>query len=105
MKFSELAEKLGLSNDEFFELVELFLETSATDLSKLQAAIDEGNAQKAVEVAHSIKGACGNMGFMEAYEAAKEIEEDARNRGLEDIGKAVEVLREKLDVITELARS
>jgi HPt (histidine-containing phosphotransfer) domain-containing protein len=105
MKFSELAEKLGLTNDEFLELVELFLETSATDLSRLQAAIDEGDPQKAAEVAHSIKGACGNMGFMEAYEAAREIEEGARNQSLENISKSVQVLRERLDVITELARS
>ena len=104
MKFSELAENLGLGEDEFLEMVELFLDTSASDLSKLQAALDQENAQGVVEAAHSIKGASITMGFVEAHEAAKEIEENARNDNLETIADYLQVLKKKLDEIAEVAQ-
>ena len=105
MNFKELAVTLGLEEGEFLEIIELFLETTASDFNKLQSAIDEENVQKVVEIAHSIKGALGTLGFMEAYEAAKEIEEGARNdHHLEGITESAQVLKKKLDVIAELAR-
>jgi HPt (histidine-containing phosphotransfer) domain-containing protein len=102
--FKELAENLGLEEEEFLELVELFIETSASDIDRLESAIDEENAQEVAETAHSIKGASGNLGFREAQEAAKEIEEKARNERLEGITESVQVLKKKLDLIAELVR-
>ena len=104
MNLRELAENLGLEEDEFLELVELFVQTGMSDLDKLQSAVDEENVQKVAEAAHSIKGASGNLGFMEAHEAAKKIEEEARNDRLEGIAESAQVLKKKLDVIAELAR-
>lgn len=48
MNFRELAEDLGLEEDEFLELLELFIETSMFDLNKLRSTIKEGNAEGAV---------------------------------------------------------
>ena len=104
MNFKELAVNLGLEEGEFLEITELFLETTASDFSKLQSAIDEENVQKVVETAHSIKGALGNLGFMEAYDVAKEIEEGARNgHHLKGITESAQALKKKLDIIAELA--
>ncbi len=104
MKFSALAENLGLTEDEFLELVDLFLDTSASDLRRLQSAIDEGDIQKVFEVTHSMKEACGNMGFMKAHEVAKRIEEEAREMSAEQIGEAVQAFKEELGVVKKLAR-
>ncbi len=48
MNFRELAEDLGLEEDEFLELLELFMETSMSDLNKLQSTIKKGNAEGSV---------------------------------------------------------
>ena len=103
MNYKELAENLELEEDEFLELVELFLETSASDLSTLQSAIIEENAEKVIEAAHSIKGASGNMGLMDIFEAAKGVETRARDNDLEGIAESSQELKKKLDEIAVLA--
>ena len=101
MNFRELAEDLGLEEDEFLELLELFIETSMSDLNKLQSAIKEGNTEGAGSAAHSLRGAAGNLGLTEFREAVKEIEEKVINDRLEGIAEAVQVLEKKLGLITE----
>ena len=73
MNTRELAENIGIEEDEFLEMIELLIETCAVDFSKLQSAIDEGNEKEATEAAHSIKGASINFGLTEIYETAREI--------------------------------
>ena len=105
MNFKKLATNLGLKEDEFLEFVELFVEVGTSDLDKLQTAIAEGNAESAANAAHSIKGASGNLGFMELYEIAKEIEEKARNEILDGTIDAVRIIKEKLDLIVKTLKA
>jgi len=101
MNFKELAENLGLEKDELQEIVELFLETSDTDLHKLRSAIDQGDTQQVFEAAHSIKGASGNLGFMAISEVAKEVEMKAREKNLYGANEAVVNIKEELDRIDQ----
>ena len=75
MDFTANAEKLGLDLDEYKELAELFVEAEATEIEELQTAIDDADWETAAGIAHSIKGAAGNMNFMEIYQLALSIEE------------------------------
>ena len=59
MKVKALAENLGLEKDEFLDLVELFVKTSASNLTDLARAIETGNAEEVVKYSHSLKGAAG----------------------------------------------
>lgn len=104
MNFKELAKNLGLEEEEYLELIELFIETGMSDLDKLQSAIEEGNPEKAANAAHSIKGAASNLGLMEVYEVAKKIEKQTRNDRLEGIAESAQALKEKLNEIAGLAR-
>lgn len=104
MIFKELAKNTGLDEDEFLEMVELFLEVGSSDLNKLQTAIDEENVQEVIEAAHSITGASGNMGFMEIFELAKGVEVKAREDSLDGAAEAVKSIKEKLDLIAETLR-
>ena len=104
MDFKESRENLGMEEDEFQEIAELFLETSSADFGKLCSAIDKGDARLIVEAAHSIKGAAGNLGFQEVYETAKEIEEKAGNDRLEGIAEHARVLKKGLDIIADKVR-
>ncbi len=101
MNFNELAENLGLEEDEFLELVELFLETGLSDLSNLKDAIDAKNGPQVVETAHSIKGAAGNLGFMEIFEVVKDVEMKARANSLDGASEAVGNIQEKFDLLRE----
>ncbi len=99
MNFKELAKNLEMEEDEFLEMVDLFWETTSSDLGKLQSAVEEKEAQKVVKAAHSIKGAAANLGFFEIYEVAKRIEMDARENNLDEATGSVKTIKEKLDLI------
>ena len=99
MNFTALAENVGLEEDEFIEMAELFVETSVSDLQRLQSAVDQENMEEVLEAAHSIKGASGNMGFMEIYEVARGLEMNARENKLDGAVEAVGSIKEKLDLI------
>ncbi|RLB26429.1 MAG: hypothetical protein DRG66_06855 [Deltaproteobacteria bacterium] len=104
MNFRELAENLGIEEELYLELIELFIQTGTSDLDKVQSAVEEGNAEKAANAAHSIKGAASNLGLMEVYEVAKKIEKQTRNDRLEGIAESAQALKEKLNEIAGLAR-
>ena len=95
MKIQNIAEKLGLDVEDVNELLELYIETTSSDLEGLKAALDAGDQEKIHENAHSIKGASGNLGFTELYEAAKAIDDLARVNTLDGLEEMVEEFSEK----------
>jgi len=99
MNFKELAGNLGMEEDEYIEIVELFVETALADLDKLQSGIEKGNGEEAGNAAHSLKGSSGNLGFTDFYESAKLIEQKTREGSLDNIVEDVKLLRGKLDLI------
>jgi len=96
MKILELAENLGLEEDEFLEMLDLFVEVSISDLSRLKAAFEKGEEEEVVEASHSIKGAAINLGLDEIAEVAEGIETNARAGRLVGALEAAEVIRDKL---------
>jgi HPt (histidine-containing phosphotransfer) domain-containing protein len=80
MELKEYAENLGLDENDFKELTSLFIETTKSDLEKLKSAIETKDFTKAKEASHSIKGAAGNLGFMDIWEAASESEKASDNQ-------------------------
>ena len=104
MQIQNLAENLGLDVEDFNELFELYVETTSSELEELKAAIDAGDAEKAHEKAHSIKGSSGNLGFNELYESAKAIDDLARVNTLDGLEAMVQELNEKYEkVVAELS--
>ena len=101
MKLEELAENLEMEVDEFLEIMELFLKTSAFDLNQLESGIEEGDGQRVIIAAHSIKGAAVNLGLLEIYEAARKTEMEARENNLNGATVAARAIKEKIDRIAE----
>ena len=101
MDVKELSENLGLEEDEFLDLVKLFVETAASNLTELAKALETGDAEGVVKASHSLKGASGNLGFQEIYEFSKSIEVNARQGILKGSKEAVNSIREKLKLIEE----
>ncbi len=99
MDLTQLAENLGFELDEFIEVAELFVETSLEDLAMLRRAIAGGDADQVSKAAHSIKGAAGNLGFMDIYETAQRIDQRARKQVLDGAEEGVASIAAKLEQV------
>ncbi len=104
MNFKVLADNLGLKEEEYMELIDLFIEMGTSDLEKLQSAINEGNSENAADAAHSMKGAAGNLGIMDFYESASKIETGAREGKLQGVPEKVQALSKSLNELAALAK-
>ena len=101
MDMQELADHLGLEEEEFIVLIELFLETSVSDLSKMEEGLDQGDMGRIVEAAHSIRGASGNLGFAKIHQMANGVEMKARENSPDGLPEALREIREALDEVSE----
>jgi HPt (histidine-containing phosphotransfer) domain-containing protein len=100
MNFNEMAENIGLDEQDFREMAELFVSVGVTDLEKLRDAWASHNCQGVVMSAHSLKGASANLGFTEIYEIAKRVEADARSQKLDGADEAIGEIAQKLTSIS-----
>ena len=98
----ELAQNVGLEEEEFIELAEIFLETCVSDLDRLEHALAIEDAHGVSVAAHSIKGAAVNLGIDEVFELAKGIELRAGRNCFDESGKAVSALKENLCLLAEM---
>ena len=98
MDIKQISASYGLTVEEFRGILEVFVPTAQADIGKIGAARQKGDAG-AEEAAHSLKGAAGNLGFMEMSETARRVEINARNNDMAAIERALPVLAEQLEVI------
>lgn len=105
MNFKELAEKIGLEEDEYRELVELFMETGMADYDRLKTAFEAGDAQLVARIAHTIQGAAGNMGIMNVHEVAKRIELAAGENQMASVSAEVVSLNKLFDEVARFVQA
>jgi len=101
MNLKALGEEIGLEEDEYIELVELFLETGAADYEQLKSAFDANDAPQVARSAHTLSGAAGNLRIMNIHEAAKRIERAAGENRLASVSPDVDALKARF---AEIAR-
>lgn len=90
-------EQAGQDEQLLAELVQLFNDTSAEDLAKIQAALSAGDAQGMADAAHSIKGAAASLGIEDIRKTAHEIEKSGRNEDVESAGGSIPDLENLLE--------
>lgn len=98
MDIKAMAANLEMEYGEFVELLGLYVEKSSSAIERLEYSVKSGNLQEVVEASHSIKGSSGNLGFMDMYEIAKEIEMNGRENNL-DLDKNICVLKSVFDTL------
>ncbi len=103
MDFQKLADNIGFDLADFLELVELFIETSLIDIEKIDHAVEKNDPEVVAGGIHSIKGAAGNLGFMEIHEAAQKLESEARSRPLAEIAGRVHQVKTAISQIADQA--
>jgi histidine phosphotransfer protein HptB len=77
MDFKKLGENLMLEEDEYKELVALFIDTGSADVEQLTSAIIAGDEKNIKRYSHSLAGAAGNLGIAEIHTLGKDIEVNA----------------------------
>jgi HPt (histidine-containing phosphotransfer) domain-containing protein len=100
MNFSELAGQIGLEEDEYRELVELFIETGRPDVEHIASDLAAGNAEQVARRAHTLCGAAGNLRIMALHEVAKRIELAASQNRLDTVADEMTALK---NLFAELA--
>jgi HPt (histidine-containing phosphotransfer) domain-containing protein len=104
LNFKELSKNLGLEEEEYMELLELFVKTGIADLNELWIAVDMANAEKAARIAHSLKGAALNLGLHEFHELAETIGKTARAGQLIKTAQIAKTYHEKLEAVAGLVK-
>ncbi len=103
MNIKELAANLGLEEDEYRELIDLFAMTGTADFDKIRTAMDQGDSDGIMRSAHTIKGASANLGLEEVSETARYIELHAGDHPSDELRQAVQTLKTQIDAITSFA--
>jgi HPt (histidine-containing phosphotransfer) domain-containing protein len=99
MNFKEMGANLGLEEDEYRELVELFVESGSSDFKNIVDGLAAGDADKVMRSAHTIKGASGNLGLADVSDVARAIEERAMKNRLDDLDQSVQTLKGQFEII------
>ena len=99
MNFKDLASNLGLDEEDFNELLEIFTDTSLTDIEKIEVGLKENNADTVAKAAHSIKGASANLGFKKIASVAQDIEMNAKKDNLQGVKEKADSIVKQLKTI------
>ena len=97
MNLKELGESLGLDEDEYSEMIDLFFESGGADLKKIETAVATGDTEQGYAASHSLKGSAGSLGLMAIYEKTTIIDEKLRRGDLGGVAEMVMSLRKEYD--------
>ncbi len=103
MNLKELAESLGLDEDEYMGMLDLFFESGGSDLKKIEAAVAANDAGRAHEASHSLKGSAGSLGLNEIYEQTRIIDDRLRRGELGGVAELVARLRKSYNSLAAAA--
>ncbi len=101
MDIKELGENIGLDEEEYIEMLAVFIESGREDIEKLENAIKEGSAEKAHQASHSFKGSSGNMGLEALFKLAKAVDDKVREGVVDGIESMLDEIREEYNKIIQ----
>ena len=99
MDLKKLSENLGMDEEEYVEMLQLFFESGGADLENLEAAIKEGDIEKAHRASHSLKGSSGSLGLEKLFEMAVAIDDKNRQGILDGLDEMVKELRQEFELL------
>ena len=102
MNFKVQAEKMGLDEKEYVEIVDLFIKTTADNLRQLRSALETGDMSKIHQETHSLKGAALNLGFWEICEIIERMAMRVRENSWHGLSDDIEMIQGRIDRIADL---
>ncbi len=102
MDLKEIAKSLDLEEDEYRDLIKLFIDTTESNLKELESYITAKDAEGAFKMAHKIKGAAFNLELNDIGVLAKEIETRGKSDQLADIPQLFTQLKQAFNQLNTL---
>jgi HPt (histidine-containing phosphotransfer) domain-containing protein len=95
-----------LEGDELLasEIIAMFLQECPKLLANVHQAAEQRNASRLVRAVHSLKGSVGDLAAPQAFEAARDLEQMAREERLEDADAALRSLEVALHRLVQELR-
>jgi HPt (histidine-containing phosphotransfer) domain-containing protein len=87
------------SEELFQQIAGMLIESCPDHIAKIKTAIAENNSSALEREAHSLKGAVGNFGADDAYEAAYHLEKLGKNGEMEMAEEGLSRLESDLDLL------
>lgn len=93
----ERLKEISMGDDEFAaELVRVFLDDAVLQIDTLGAAVEQADWRAALDAAHRLKGAAGNVGAEILADACRRIESAARNELVSGLAAEIHEARREL---------
>jgi HPt (histidine-containing phosphotransfer) domain-containing protein len=103
MDVKQIASRLGLEEDDIYDVLELFIQTTPSDLMKMTTGLNKQDTVQVGEAAHSLKGSTGTLGFIGISNQAQLIMNLSREKKIEDLTQTVPpFLNQMKDLLLEL---
>jgi HPt (histidine-containing phosphotransfer) domain-containing protein len=94
-----------IMEDEFPELIQVFIDDSEPRISALLQAYENQDCTSLREIAHSFKGASGNLSALPLADLCFKIEEKARGENLEGIQPLISAIDVEYQVVKSVLLS
>lgn len=94
-----------IMEDEFPELIQVFIDDSDPRISALLKAFEDQDFTSLREIAHSFKGASGNLSALPLADLCFKIEEKARDANLEGIDALIGAIDIEYNVVKSVLLS
>jgi HPt (histidine-containing phosphotransfer) domain-containing protein len=103
MDVKQVASRLGLEEDDIYDVLELFIHAAPSDLMKMTTGFNKQDSVRVGEAAHSLKGSTGTLGFTDVSNHAQRIMKQSRENKMEDLAQSVPpFLNQMKDLLLEL---
>lgn len=94
-----------IMEDEFPELIRVFIADSDPRLPALQQALDDQSCPALREIAHSFKGASGNLSALPLADLCFKIEEKSRDSNLEGVQPLITAIESEYQAVKSILLS
>jgi HPt (histidine-containing phosphotransfer) domain-containing protein len=94
-----------IMQDEYVLLLDTFLADSANRLQRLEAALEDGDADALRQTAHSFKGSCSSMGARALAALCQQLEEAGRDHRQSEAAELLERVTRELAIVRILLRA
>lgn len=80
----ELMERIGNDEELMEQLIDLFLEDYPKRMAEIETGLSEKESEKVRKAAHTLKGMSGNLAFHQVYHTAKNLENTALEKKMDE---------------------
>ena len=86
------------------ELLNMFIADYPKKIEEIEKAIKNKNFEMLREIAHSLKGASGNLGLTEIYELCLKLENMGKEKDLSNAEDVLDRLKEELSKLRRILK-